>query len=145
MRALGVGLFVPLVAWSGGRLQRGLEANARVASDTVTTLSGIKYVIVQHGRGPRPRVGKTATVHYVGTLPNGTKFDSSRDRGEPFEFELGKHEVIDGWEEMIGLMHIGDRVICIIPPQLGYGPKGKPPAIPPNATLIFDIELLATG
>jgi peptidylprolyl isomerase len=106
------------------------------------TYTGIKYVLTQVGRGARPRPGQTVIVHYTGTLKDGTKFDSSRDRGQPFEFVLGKRAVIAGWDDVIALLEVGDRAICIIPPDLAYGAKGSPPTIPPNATLIFDIELL---
>jgi peptidylprolyl isomerase len=112
------------------------------APRTVTTSSGLKYIDTVIGKGPLPKFGQRVRVHYVGTLTNGTKFDSSRDRNEPFVFELGAHRVIAGWDEGIATMHVGGRRRLIIPPQLGYGAAGAGGVIPPNATLIFDVELL---
>lgn len=89
------------------------------------------------------RAGDIIVVHYTGMLENGTKFDSSLDRGQPFEFKLGAGQVIAGWEEGLVGMKIGEKKILTIPPEKGYGKNGYPPVIPPNATLIFDVELLA--
>ena len=111
--------------------------------DTITTASGLRYVFLVHGTGPQPRAGQTVSVHYTGTLTSGSKFDSSRDSGQPFEFQLGRGQVIPGWDEGIALLRVGDRVLFTIPPGLGYGAPGMPPVIPPSATLIFDVELLA--
>jgi FKBP-type peptidyl-prolyl cis-trans isomerase len=110
--------------------------------DTITTPSGLRYVFLQHGSGPQAMPGQTVSVHYVGTLTSGKKFDSSRDRQQPFQFQLGAHRVIPGWDEGVALLHVGDRVVFIIPGNLAYGAGGAPPDIPPNATLIFDVELL---
>ncbi len=113
------------------------------AGPTTTTPSGLKLEIIKEGTGPKPQPGQTVTVHYTGTLVDGKKFDSSRDRGEPISFPLGQGRVIKGWDEGIGLLKIGSRAKLTIPPQLGYGAKGTPGGpIPPNATLIFDVELL---
>ncbi len=107
-----------------------------------TTESGLRYVDVEEGDGPIPEKGQTVVVHYTGSLANGTKFDSSRDRDRPFSFKLGKGQVIKGWEEGIATMRVGGRRQLIIPPELGYGQRGAGGVIPPNATLIFDVELL---
>jgi peptidylprolyl isomerase len=108
------------------------------------TPSGLKYVDLVEGTGASPQQGQTVTVHYTGTLENGTKFDSSRDRGEPFKFKIGVGQVIKGWDEGVGSMKVGGRRQLVIPPQLGYGSRGIGP-IPPNSTLIFDVELLGVG
>jgi FKBP-type peptidyl-prolyl cis-trans isomerase len=115
------------------------------ASDVVTTPSGLKYRDIQVGDGATPQAGQTVFVHYTGTLENGTKFDSSRDRGQPFSFKLGVGQVIKGWDEGLSTMKVGGRRELIIPPDLGYGARGAGGVIPPNATLIFDVELLRIG
>ncbi len=106
-----------------------------------TTASGLQYADVVVGAGASPTVGKKVTVHYTGTLPDGTKFDSSRDRGQPFEFTIGVGQVIKGWDEGVASMKVGGRRNLVIPPDLGYGARGIGP-IPPNSTLLFDVELL---
>ena len=108
----------------------------------VTTASGLKYVVLNEGTGATPKTGQTVVVHYTGTLEDGTKFDSSRDRGQPFSFTLGVGQVIKGWDEGLSTMKVGDRRKLTIPPELGYGARGAGGTIPPNATLIFDVELL---
>jgi peptidylprolyl isomerase len=113
-----------------------------MAENTITTDSGLQYIDVVEGTGEAPRKGQTVSVHYTGTLQNGTKFDSSRDRGQPFEFPLGAGRVIKGWDEGIASMKIGGQRQLIIPPDLGYGSRGAGGVIPPNATLLFDVELL---
>jgi len=110
--------------------------------NTVTTPSGLKYVVLKEGNGATPKRGDTVVVHYTGTLENGTKFDSSRDRDRPFSFKIGVGQVIKGWDEGVGTMKVGERRQLIIPPDLGYGTRGAGNVIPANATLIFDVELL---
>jgi peptidylprolyl isomerase len=108
----------------------------------MTTPSGLKVELLQEGKGPLPQKGQKVVVHYTGTLPDGKKFDSSRDRGEPFSFTLGAGQVIQGWDEGLALMNVGSRAKLTIPPALGYGARGAGNVIPPNAVLIFDVELL---
>ena len=108
----------------------------------VTTASGLKYVEIAEGTGETPTKGQTVSVHYTGTLESGKKFDSSRDRNQPFEFQIGEGQVIKGWDEGLSTMKPGGRRKLIIPADLGYGARGAGGAIPPNATLIFDVELL---
>ena len=110
--------------------------------NVVTTPSGLKYVELKEGTGATPLPGQTVEVHYVGTLENGTKFDSSRDRGQPFNFKIGVGQVIKGWDEGLSTMKVGGRRQLIIPAELGYGARGAGGVIPPNATLLFDVELL---
>jgi peptidylprolyl isomerase len=107
----------------------------------ITTASGLRYIDEVVGTGESPRTGRPVTVHYTGTLENGTKFDSSVDRGEPYTFQIGTGGVIRGWDEGVMTMKIGGKRRLIIPPELGYGarPNGK---IPANSTLYFEIELL---
>ncbi len=105
------------------------------------TESGLQYVDQVEGTGESPKKGQTVTVHYTGTLTDGTKFDSSRDRGQPFQFKIGVGQVIKGWDEGVGTMKVGGRRQLTIPPGLGYGARGIGP-IPPNSTLLFDVELL---
>ena len=109
----------------------------------VTTASGLKYVDLKVGEGAEAKTGKSVMVDYVGTLVDGTKFDSSYDRRAPFPFKIGAGKVIQGWEEGIAGMQVGGKRKLIIPPDLGYGEPGAPPRIPPNATLVFEVELLA--
>ena len=107
-----------------------------------TSSTGLKFKDTKKGEGPRPRSGQTVVVHYTGWLQDGTKFDSSVDRGEPFEFVLASGTVIKGWDEGVKGMHIGGQRRLLIPPKLGYGEKGSGESIPPNATLLFDVQLL---
>ena len=117
--------------------QRGGSSEA-----LVTTPSGLKYSEMVVGTGATPQRGQTVTVHYTGTLENGKKFDSSRDRGTPSNFRIGIGEVIKGWDEALMTMKVGGRRKLIIPSAIGYGPQGRPPDIPGNSTLVFDVELL---
>ena len=115
------------------------------ASSTVTKPSGLKYEDVKVGTGDTAEAGKTVTVHYTGWLTNGTKFDSSKDRGQPFDFPLGGGRVIRGWDEGVQGMKVGGVRKLTIPPELGYGARGAGGVIPPNATLVFEVELLKVG
>lgn len=107
-----------------------------------TTKSGLKYETLKPGDGAQAKPGARVAVHYVGTLADGSKFDSSRDRGTPFRFELGARMVIKGWDEGVAGMRIGETRKLTIPSALGYGPRGVPGVIPPDATLVFEVELL---
>lgn len=107
-----------------------------------TTASGLQYSVDQPGTGAQPQTGQVVSVHYTGWLTDGTKFDSSRDRGEPIEFPIGTGRVIKGWDEGVGAMKVGEKRTLVIPPQLGYGERGAGGVIPPNATLVFKVELV---
>jgi FKBP-type peptidyl-prolyl cis-trans isomerase len=119
------------------------NAPTRVTGDGVKTDSGLQYWEIRVGTGEVAKEGSRARVHYSGWLTTGKKFDSSVDRGTPFDFTIGNGEVIKGWEEGVAGMKVGGKRQLRIPPELGYGADGSPPTIPPNATLIFDIQLLA--
>src|SRR3984893_18694420 len=121
-------------------------AAAQTAGKPMTTASGLQIIDTTVGTGATPKAGQICVMHYTGWLyENGTKgkkFDSSVDRGQPFEFPLGQRRVIGGWDEGVATMKVGGKRTLIIPPELGYGARGAGGVIPPNATLIFDIELL---
>lgn len=119
-----------------------MAMNPDQEADIVTTPSGLKYKEITEGTGATPKTGQTVVVHYTGTLEDGTKFDSSRDRNSPFSFKIGQGQVIKGWDEGLSTMKVGGRRELIIPAELGYGARGAGGVIPPNATLIFDVELL---
>ena len=122
---------------------KGAEMDSFVMpANPQTTPSGLQYVIDQPGTGAQPQPGQIVSVQYTGWLTNGTKFDSSRDRKQPFEFPLGQGRVIKGWDEGVAAMKIGEKRTLIIPPSLGYGDRGASGVIPPNATLVFKVELL---
>ena len=106
---------------------------------------GMKIEKITSGNGPSPKHGDNVSVHYTGWLTDGTKFDSSVDRGEPFQFVLGTGQVIQGWDQGVAGMRVGDKVRLTIPPELAYGEAGYPGAIPAKATLIFEVELLAVS
>jgi len=116
------------------------------AAEEATTASGLKIIDTVAGTGATPATGQTCVMHYTGWLyedgKKGTKFDSSVDRGQPFEFAIGTGQVIAGWDEGVASMKVGGKRTLIIPPNLGYGARGAGGVIPPNATLIFDVELL---
>lgn len=107
--------------------------------------SDLKIEHLTRGTGPAPQKGRPVTVHYTGYFTNGTKFDSSVDRDEPFVFVLGAGQVIAGWDIGVAAMKVGDKVKLTIPPELAYGREGYPGAIPPNSTLVFEVELLEVG
>jgi peptidylprolyl isomerase len=121
-------------------------STAQSAAKPVTTSSGLQIIDTKAGTGASPRQGQTAVVHYTGWLyengAKGKKFDSSVDRGDPFEFPVGQGRVIKGWDEGVATMKIGGKRTLIVPAQLGYGARGAGGVIPPNATLMFDVELL---
>jgi FKBP-type peptidyl-prolyl cis-trans isomerase len=112
------------------------------AGSVVTTASGLKYEVLKAGNGAEAKPGQMVAVHYTGWLTNGTKFDSSVDRGQPFDFKLGMGQVIKGWDEGVAGMKVGEKRKLTIPANLGYGERGAGGVIPPNATLVFDVELL---
>lgn len=120
-----------------------LACNCAKHANAHTTPSGLSYEDIKIGDGATPKKGQTVTVHYTGWLQkNDQKFDSSVDRGEPFSFILGEGQVIPGWDEGVATMKVGGKRTLTIPADLAYGARGAPGAIPPNATLVFDVELL---
>ena len=142
---LALGALALVTAMAGG-LAAGTPAAAQTAGTTMTTPSGLKITDSKVGTGATPKPGQICVMHYTGWLyqggAKGAKFDSSVDRGKPFEFPIGQHQVIAGWDEGVATMKVGGKRTLIIPPDLAYGPRGYPGAIPPNATLMFDVELL---
>lgn len=118
------------------------EAMEKLAAGFEKTDSGLRYQFIQRGEGKKAENGKTVSVHYTGQLPDGKVFDSSYPRKKPIEFPLGQGNVIEGWDEGIALLQVGDKARFVIPSHLGYGSRGAGGVIPPNATLIFDVELM---
>ena len=113
-----------------------------MTGDTIVTTSGLKYIEIKPGTGGSPQKGQRVTVHYVGTLLDGKQFSSSRTKGKPYEFAIGAGEVIKGWDEGIASMKIGGTRKLIVPADLAYGDKGHRAGVPPNATIVFEVELL---
>lgn len=138
--------FTLAVALLLAALPRGAALAQNEGGGMTTTASGLQFTDTHAGTGAQPKTGQTCVMHYTGWLYNdgkkGAKFDSSVDRGQPFEFQLGVGHVIKGWDEGVATMKVGGKRTLIIPPQLGYGARGAGGVIPPNATLMFDVELL---
>lgn len=132
-------------AGSGDQPKAASGFSAELGADTTKMTkspAGFWYTDMTAGQGAVAQSGRTVRVHYTGWLPNGKKFDSSRDRGEPFAFALGAGQVITGWDEGVKGMKVGGRRKLVLPPQMAYGESGAPPDIPPNSTLVFDVEVL---
>jgi FKBP-type peptidyl-prolyl cis-trans isomerase len=121
---------------------KAAEAAKKLTEGATFTASGLAYFMIKEGEGEQATAGKTVSVHYTGKLTDGTKFDSSHDRNAPIEFPLGEGRVIPGWDEGIALLKVGGKATFIIPPNLAYGARGAGGVIPPNATLIFEVELM---
>jgi peptidylprolyl isomerase len=138
-------LAVAVIIWAAG-IAALAPAAAQTIGKRMTTPSGLQIIDTVVGTGASPKTGQICVMHYTGWLyengAKGAKFDSSVDRGKPFEFPIGMHRVIAGWDEGVATMKVGGKRTLIIPPDLGYGARGAGGVIPPNATLIFDVELL---
>ena len=143
---VGLGaLSAPALAAEGGKAVEPSKDAAGAAGKEIVTPSGLKYVDQKAGSGAEARSGAVVEVHYTGWLTDGTKFDSSRDRNQPFRFKLGAGQVIKGWDEGVAGMKVGGKRKLTIPAELGYGRQGAGSTIPPGATLVFEVELLSVG
>jgi len=153
MKAIAVAIILALGTWgmaqekekksAGDKKPEGKAEEKKEKSKKVTTVSGLQYEELVVGTGASPKTGQKVSVHYTGWLTNGKKFDSSVDRGQPFEFALGRGEVIKGWDEGVASMKVGGKRKLTIPPGLAYGDRNVGNGlIPPNSTLIFEVELL---
>lgn len=136
------GFFYFLLNLGSDNQTASISDNIKIEENEEETMPQLKIEIMEQGQGQEVKKGDIISVHYTGYLENGTKFDSSLDRGEPFEFEIGLGHVIQGWEQGLIGMKVGEKRKLIIPPELGYGSSGAGGVIPPNATLIFEVELL---
>ena len=134
-----------VIAMTSGHAQTNNSSPTKVNGKPTTTASGLQYWDITAGKGAAAVAGKNVKVHYTGWLTDGKKFDSSVDRSEPFVFPLGAGRVIKGWDEGVAGMKVGGKRQLRIPPELGYGARGAGGVIPPNATLLFDVELLDAG
>jgi len=141
---IGLGLIglCALPAYTESRQSDKDKDKDKSEKKVITSKSGLKYEDLKVGTGEEAKSGTTVEVHYTGWLKDGKKFDSSLDRKQPFSFKLGAGTVIKGWDEGVAGMKVGGKRTLTIPPELGYGARGAPGAIPPNSTLIFDVELL---
>ena len=141
-RSIVLMLVAAFLAASGSLWAWASDPQDKKDEKVITTKSGLKYVELKEGTGDEAKAGQTVEVHYTGWLKDGTKFDSSKDRNKPFEFKLGAGKVIKGWDEGVAGMKVGGTRKLIVPPELGYGKRGYPGAIPPDAELTFEVELL---
>jgi len=143
--ATAVAVSFSLVASAGARAADPSQAEKEKTKKMTKTESGLQYLDVKEGTGEKPKTGQTCVVHYTGWLwennAKGTKFDSSKDRGQKFSFPVGQGRVIKGWDEGVATMKVGGKRELVIPPELGYGSRGAGGVIPPNATLFFEVEL----
>ncbi|HEV2130188.1 MAG TPA: FKBP-type peptidyl-prolyl cis-trans isomerase [Longimicrobiaceae bacterium] len=138
-----LGLLASLLVTTACNDSTAVTGPPQVTGDTITLPSGLKYIEVRTGAGAVANVGDSVSVHYTGWLEDGTRFDTSRQGGRgPFAFRVGTGNVIQGWHQGLPGLRVGGMRRLIIPPGLAYGAQGRPPAIPPDATLIFDIELM---
>jgi FKBP-type peptidyl-prolyl cis-trans isomerase FkpA len=139
---LGASLMLCLACSESDANSQDKDKKDKKEEKVITTKSGLKYVELKEGTGDEAKAGQIVEVHYTGWLKDGTKFDSSKDRNEPFKFPLGAGRVIKGWDEGVAGMKVGGKRKLIIPPELGYGKRGAGNAIPPDAELTFEVELL---
>src|ERR1019366_10045742 len=139
---IGVAFYVTACAKKEAQNETNTGATTTAGPAVITTASGLQYQVLNPGTGAVATAGHMVSVHYTGWLTDGKKFDSSVDRGQPFQFSLGAGQVIKGWDEGVAGMKVGEKRKLTIPPDLGYGERGAGGVIPPNATLVFDVELL---